>query len=75
VKSVIISEFKARCIGILKEINRSGESLTVTLRGNPLAVIEPARSGHRMLGAQQEETRVCGDIVQTDFDQEWEMSK
>ena len=57
---------------MLKEINRSGEPLTVTLRGQPLATIEPASPGARMLGAQKKETKVKGDIVQFNFADEWE---
>lgn len=73
-KTVIVSEFKAKCIGILKEVNQTGEPLTVTLRGQPLAVIEPVKSKSRTLGALRDVTNVHGDIVQTDFDKEWEMS-
>ena len=72
-KKVIVSEFKAKCIGILKEVNQTGEPLTVTLRGQPLAVIEPVKSKKRTLGALRDVTKVHGDIVQTDFDKEWEM--
>jgi prevent-host-death family protein len=73
-KTVIISEFKAKCIGILKEVNQTGESMTVTLRGQPLAVIKPVKPKGRTLGALRDVTKVHGDIVQTDFDKDWEMS-
>ncbi len=71
-KTVVISEFKAKCIALLKEMNRSGEPLTVTLRGKPLALIEPAKSGERVLGAQKDETQVHGDIVHFSFEKEWD---
>lgn len=35
------SKFKARCLGLLKEIRDTGEPLAVTLRGKTLAVIQP----------------------------------
>ncbi|XOV69918.1 MAG: type II toxin-antitoxin system Phd/YefM family antitoxin [Verrucomicrobiota bacterium] len=73
-KTVIISEFKAKCIGILKEVNQTGESMTVTLRGQPLAVIKPIKPKSRTLGALRDVTKVHGDIVHTDFDKDWEMS-
>ena len=71
-KTIVISEFKAKCIALLKEINRSGEPLTVTLRGKPLATIEPVATGERTLGTQKSETKVNGDIVAFNFSDEWE---
>ncbi|MBI4025057.1 MAG: type II toxin-antitoxin system prevent-host-death family antitoxin [Verrucomicrobia bacterium] len=37
-----VSRFKARCLGLLKRVRRTGESLTITLRGKPLAQVVPA---------------------------------
>ena len=39
-KMLQASEFKARCLGLLKEIRATGEPLAVTLRGETLAVIQ-----------------------------------
>lgn len=40
-KTLQVSKFKARCLGLLKEIRDTGEPLMLTLRGEALAVIEP----------------------------------
>ena len=40
-KTMIISDFKAKCIAVLKEIERSGEPVVVTLRGRAVARVEP----------------------------------
>ena len=40
-KTLQVSTFKARCLGLLKEIRDTGEPLTLTLRGKTLAVIQP----------------------------------
>ena len=53
VKTVVISEVKAECIALVKEINRSGE---------PLATISPPSIGERRLGAQKHHTTVKGPI-------------
>ena len=74
-KTVIISEFKAKCIAILKEAQRTREPVVVTRRGKPLARIEPIIEGAplRQLGAQRGRMRITGDIVQNDTGQDWEM--
>lgn len=42
-----VSQFKDHGLGLLKEIRDTGESLVVTLRGEPLAVIRPPGDGDR----------------------------
>ena len=40
-KTILVSEFKAKCLAVLKEVCRSREPLVVTLRGQPLVTIQP----------------------------------
>ncbi|HXE73907.1 MAG TPA: hypothetical protein VNO81_14700 [Candidatus Nitrosotenuis sp.] len=74
-ESIGIAEFKARCIALLKEIQRTRRALVITHRGRPIARVEPIvePAGKRRLGALRHLGRIRGDIVQTDFPQEWEM--
>jgi prevent-host-death family protein len=75
VKTVLISEFKAKCIKMLKEVQKNGKPLTVTLRGEPIARVEPIAKGHakkRRLGALRGRIIIKGDIIKSDFDQDWE---
>ena len=37
------SEFKAKCSACLGEIEQSGESITITRRGRPVAVLGPVK--------------------------------
>ena len=37
------SEFKAKCLACLSEIEQSGEAITITRRGRPVAVLGPAK--------------------------------
>jgi prevent-host-death family protein len=74
--SVLISEFKAKCIQLLKKVNETGRPLLVTLRGKPLARVEPAGSFPAQgveLGAMRGTVQIRGDIVHTDTTSEWEM--
>lgn len=40
-KTLQISKFKARCLGLLKEVHSTGESIAITLRGETLAIVHP----------------------------------
>ena len=48
-KTLLVSKFKAQCLGLLREIRDTGEPLAVTLRGETLAIIQaPGNTGpHR----------------------------
>ena len=61
-----ISKFKATCLAVLEEVRRTGRSVVVTRRGEPVAEIvpPPATSGQRSwLGSAAGSGRVVGDIV------------
>lgn len=45
-KPVAVTEFKARCLSLLEDVARTGESLVVTKRGKPLARIVPTSVDH-----------------------------
>lgn len=74
-KTMIISEFKAKCIGTLKDVQESREPVLITLRGRPIAEIDPVGDvpAGRRLGAQRGAVRITGDIVNFTFADEWEM--
>jgi prevent-host-death family protein len=76
-KEMLVSEFKAKCIGALKRIKQTRKPLTVTLRGVPLAVVHPARSGKqpKRLGGQRGTMRIETELVGKDFADDWEMSR
>jgi prevent-host-death family protein len=65
---VSATEFKARCLAFLDEIEQHGESITVTRRGRPVAVLAPAKKkafkspANSWAGRMQ----IVGDIVNTD---------
>lgn len=74
-KTLGISEFKTHCIRLLKEAKRSKEPFVVTRRGEPLVRIEPipGSAKSRRLGALRAQTEIHGDLVRTDFADEWEL--
>lgn len=72
-KTVLISEFKAKCIQMLKEVQKNGKPLTVTLRGEPIVRVEPIRAEKRKprLGTLKGQMIIKGDIIHSDLEDDW----
>ena len=74
-KSLNATDFKAGCLALLDEVARSGESLTITKRGKPVAQLVPIRPSHVRYpqDALRGTVHVHGDIVSPVLDPaEWE---
>lgn len=72
-KTVLISEFKAKCIQMLKDVQKNGKSLIVTLRGEPIVRVEPIRAEKRKpkLGTMKGRMIIKGDIIHSDMEKDW----
>ena len=71
-----ISEFKAHCIRILKELQREQTPLIITHRGRPVARIEPVPvQALRLLGGLRHLGTIKADLAQCEFSDEWDMEK
>ncbi len=65
-ETVAISEFKARCLAILKRIKRTGQPILITRFGEPVAEVMPATRGagkESWVGAMIGTAETVGDIV------------
>ena len=65
-ETMAISEFKATCLAVLERVRRTGASIIVTRRGEPVAEIGPpprARAGEAWLGSMRGTAAITGDIV------------
>ena len=74
--SVLISEFKAKCIQLLKTVNETGRPLLVTLRGKPIARVEPVQTSpkeHIQLGGMRDTLEIKANILHSDTTMNWEM--
>ena len=75
-ESIPISKFKATCLRLLDEVNKTGKKLIVTRKGEPIALISPPPPppGRKSwLGAMKGTVKITGDIVSPVVDEkEWE---
>ena len=65
-RTIKASEFKARCLAILDEVERTGEPVLISKRGRPVAeLVRPrtARRGRFPQDALRGTGRTLGDIV------------
>jgi prevent-host-death family protein len=74
-EEILISEFKAKCIAILKRVQMTRRPVIVTRRGKPIARIEPIQQEvpRRKLGTLRKRLTILGNIVSEDTSRDWEM--
>jgi prevent-host-death family protein len=75
--TVSATEFRAKCLAYLDEIEQNGGSITITRRGHPVAVLQRAKkvawkSPRNSLAGKM---RIVGDIVNADTSGLWEVAR
>ena len=75
-KIVKASEFKAKCLALMDEVARTGESVVITKKGHPLVELVPHKSKARKdpFGILKGELVITGDIM-SPIDIEWNAMK
>ena len=43
-QTINASEFKAKCLHIMDEVNQTGEEIVITKNGKPVAILKPYRT-------------------------------
>ena len=71
------TEFKAKCLAILDEIEQRGEPITVTRRGRPVAVLGPPKqkAWKSPRNSWAGKAQIAGDIVNSDTSALWEVAR
>ena len=70
-----VSEFKAKCLQLLKDVETNGDRIVITKRGRPVAEVGPAKNAVAPLrDSWKDRVKVHGDIVYFS-DDEWESEK
>jgi antitoxin (DNA-binding transcriptional repressor) of toxin-antitoxin stability system len=65
-REIAISAFKAKCLGLLDEVNKTKTALRVTRPGKPIAEIFPPSTEateKNWIGSMTDEIKIVGDIV------------
>lgn len=71
VKHIKASEFKAKCLKLMDEVQLTGEGIVVTKNGQPVArlmAMENQPKKHWYFGMGKGEFEIVGDIVKSPFD-------
>ena len=73
--TVNATEFKAKCLAYLDEVEQHGGQITITRRGRPVAVLgrakqRPWKSPRNSLAGK---VRIVGDIVNVDMSGLWDV--
>ena len=59
------SEFKAKCLGLMDQVARTGETILVTKNGKPVAELRPHRPprANSIIGIHKGQIEILGDII------------
>jgi prevent-host-death family protein len=71
------SEFKAKCLALVNEVERTGQGVVITKNGRPVAELVPHRVRVRKknaLGLLKDTLFITGDII-SPIDVEWNAQK
>jgi prevent-host-death family protein len=74
-KTMSAAEFKAKCLEVLDRVAATGEIVTVTKRGKPVARVAPlVEKPARVVGAMKHDITITGDVT-TPLDVRWNALK
>jgi prevent-host-death family protein len=75
-KEIAISEFKAKCLALLDEVQKTKQPIRVIRRGKPIAEVSPASppETNDWIGSMKGRMEIPGDLVSPAADPEdWEV--
>lgn len=71
------SEFKAKCLALMDQVARTGETIVVTKNGKPVAELRPHRAppAKSLIGLHKGQIEIHGDIIASIYRKRWEAMK
>lgn len=76
-QTIQASEFKAKCLALMDEVARTGETVVITKHGKPLAELRPHRGVRTksLIGVDKGRIKILGDIVSPIGTDDWKALK
>jgi prevent-host-death family protein len=69
---IAISEFKAKCLAILEQVEKTKQPIRITRHGKPVAEVVPASTPAvdraALFGSMRDSIRVYGDLIEPVID-------
>ena len=71
------SQFKAKCLALMDQVARTGETIVVTKNGKPIAELRPHRPprAKSLIGLHRGKVEIRGDIVSPLGARMWEATR
>ena len=71
------SEFKAKCLALMDEVARTGQTIVITKNGRPVAELRPYRAPRAKspFGLHRGQIKIKGDIISPIGTELWEALK
>lgn len=65
---ITVTQFKAKCLGMIDKVQREKSRVTITRHGKPAAELIPisASSPGKLFGRSKESTVIRGDLLNTE---------
>lgn len=72
---ISVTQFKARCLGIVEEVQREKRRVVISRHGRPAAVLTPieAENSEPFFGRAADSTQILGDLTSTG--EEWDAGR
>ena len=67
-----MSEFKSKCLSVLKDVNRQKKRVVITKRGKPIAEVVPYNPEDKEVPLKETVTFI-GDILSPVAEEDWEV--
>ena len=78
-ETITISKFKATCLRLLDNVKKTGKTILVTRKGEPIAMVIPPPAPpkpEQWLGCMKDRIKISGDIISPVLEEkEWEVLK
>jgi len=78
-ETIPISKFKATCLRLLDNVKKTGNSIIVTRKGEPIALVTPPPPPPKQdqwIGCMKDQIKIKGDILNPAVDEkDWEVLK